>query len=186
MAIKLENSHGSLWSRHVWLDGLALMQPATAWSACNERQATQQDSHNPQGRDPGRITRDASDRQNIKEALQNCIDTLATDAHPPGLLNVVAGLHAIDKVNTDEYIKIGREQMNNLNLGGQQASIRHWTRMWHWWLQPRRASSLTESPYMIPNLSTLESYVSNSIDILLSLYPLLQNVHSACVIISWE
>ena len=54
------------------------------------------------------MTSDASDRQKIKEALQNYIDTLATDTHPPGLLNIVTGLHATDN---DESIKIGREQM---------------------------------------------------------------------------
>ena len=31
---------------------------------------------------PGRITRDASGRQMIKEALQNCIDPLTTVTHP--------------------------------------------------------------------------------------------------------
>ena len=60
---------------------------------------------------PGRMKSDASDRQKINEALQNYIDPLATDTHPPGLLNVVTGIHATDNVNADEYIKIGREQM---------------------------------------------------------------------------
>ena len=67
--------------------------------------------------DPGRMTSDASDRQKIKEALQNCIDPLATDNHPPGLMNVVTGLHATDKVNADESIKIGREQMTEFESG---------------------------------------------------------------------
>ena len=66
---------------------------------------------------PGRMTSDASDRQKIKEALQNYIDPLATDTHPPGLLNVVTGLHATDKVNADESIKIGREQMTEFESG---------------------------------------------------------------------
>ena len=60
---------------------------------------------------PGRMTSDAPDRQKIKEALQNYIDPLATDTHAPGLLNVVTCLHATDKVNADESITIGREQM---------------------------------------------------------------------------
>ena len=66
---------------------------------------------------PGRMKSEASDCQNIKEALQNYIDPLATNTHPPGLLNVVTGLHATDKVNADEYIKIGREQMTEFESG---------------------------------------------------------------------
>ena len=66
---------------------------------------------------PGRMTSDASDRQKIKEALQNYIDPLATGTHPPGLLNVVTGLHATDKVNADDSIKIGREQMTAFESG---------------------------------------------------------------------
>ena len=54
-------------------------------------------------RGPDRITSDTSDRLKIKGALQNYMDTLATDTD---LLNVVAGLHVTDKVNADESIKI--------------------------------------------------------------------------------
>ena len=60
---------------------------------------------------PRRITSDASDGQKIKEALQIFSDPLAKDTHPPGILNVVTGLHGTDMFNADEYIKIGREQM---------------------------------------------------------------------------
>ena len=73
----------------------------------------------------GRNTRDASDRQNIKESLQTYIDPLVTDTHPHGILNVVACLHATDEVNAEESIKSGREQMDNLNQNGQHASTRH-------------------------------------------------------------
>ena len=55
-----------------------------------------------------RITGDTPDRVKIKEAFQNYMDSLATDTHPPGLLNVVTGLHATDKGNADESIKIER------------------------------------------------------------------------------
>ena len=65
----------------------------------------------------GRMTSDASDRQKIKEALQNYIDPLATDTDPSGVLNVVTGLHATDKVNANESIKIGREQMTEFESG---------------------------------------------------------------------
>jgi len=60
---------------------------------------------------PGRITSDSSDRQKIHNALQSYINPLATDTHPPGLLNIVTGLHATDKVNVDDSLKIGRQQM---------------------------------------------------------------------------
>ena len=56
-----------------------------------------------------------SDRQKIKEVLQNCIYPLATDTQPPWLPNVVTGPHAT--VNADEYINIGREQMSELESG---------------------------------------------------------------------
>ncbi len=39
---------------------------------------------------------------------------LATDTHPPGLLNFVTGLHATDKVNADESIKIEREHYGRI------------------------------------------------------------------------
>ena len=55
-----------------------------------------------------RITGGTPDRVKIKEAFQNYVDSLATDTHPPGLLNVVTGLHATDKGNADESIKIER------------------------------------------------------------------------------
>ena len=55
-----------------------------------------------------RITSETPDPLKIKEAFQNYMDSLATDTHPPGLLNVVAGLHATDEGNEDESIKIER------------------------------------------------------------------------------
>ena len=54
--------------------------------------------------------RHISDRQKIKEALQNCIDPIGTDTHPPGLLNVVSGLHVTGNVNADASIKAGSGQ----------------------------------------------------------------------------
>ena len=39
---------------------------------------------------------------------------IATDTHPPGLLNVVTGLHATDKVNAGESIKIEREHYGRI------------------------------------------------------------------------
>ena len=43
--------------------------------------------------------------------------TLATDTHPPGLLNVVTDLHATDKVNANESIKIEREHYGRIESG---------------------------------------------------------------------
>ena len=85
---------------------------------------------------PGRMTSDASDRQKIK-ALQNFIDPLATGTHPPGLLNVVAGLHATDKVNADESIKIGREQMTEFKSG--------WPTIFNKTLQTRNVTMMTSA-----------------------------------------
>lgn len=66
---------------------------------------------------PGRIASDSSDRQKIQNALASYIDPLATDTHPPGLLNIVTGLHATEKVNVDESLKIGRQQMIEFESG---------------------------------------------------------------------
>ena len=44
--------------------------------------------------------------------------------------------------------RLDNNRLHNLNLDGQQASTRNWPRMWYWWLQPRIASSCTESQYM--------------------------------------
>ena len=59
----------------------------------------------------GRLASDSSDRQKIQNALQSYIDPLAADTHPPGLLNIVTGLHTTDKVNVDESVEIGRQQL---------------------------------------------------------------------------
>ena len=45
---------------------------------------------------------DSTDRENIQNALQCYIDTLATVTHPPGLVNVVTGLHETGKANVDK------------------------------------------------------------------------------------
>ena len=65
----------------------------------------------------GRLASDSSDRQKIQNALQSYIDPLATDTHPPGLLNIVTGLHTTDKVNVDESVEIGRQQLVEFESG---------------------------------------------------------------------
>ena len=165
MATKLDDSRGSLWSRQLWLYGLwacIYMQPSVGWSACDERQAKQQDNHNSQWSGPSdRITSDTSDRLNIKGAHQHCIDPLTTDTD--------LSIECRYRSSCDRLTQCGwiyqdwtRTLWQNVNLDGQQASTRTW--MWHWWFQPRKASSQC----MIPNWSTHESYVSNSIEILIS------------------
>ena len=60
------------------------------------------------------ITSNTSDRLKIKEALPNYMDPLATDTCPRGLLNVVTGLRATDKVKADESIKIERQHYDRI------------------------------------------------------------------------
>ncbi len=62
-------------------------------------------------RAPDRIISVNTDRLKIKEALQNCMDPLATDTD---LLNAVTGLHTTDKLNADESIKIEREHYGRI------------------------------------------------------------------------
>ena len=63
-----------------------------------------------------------SDRQKIKDVLQNYIDPLATDTQPPWLLNVVTGPHARSMPMNISILDENRCQ--NLNLDGQPASTR--------------------------------------------------------------
>ena len=64
-----------------------------------------------------RLAGDSWDRQKIQNALQSYIDPLATYTHPPGLLNIVTGLHTTDKVNVDESVEIGRQQLVEFESG---------------------------------------------------------------------
>ena len=60
---------------------------------------------------PGRIASDSSDRKKIQQTLQNYIDPLDTDTHPSGIFNIISGLHTDDKINDDEALEIGKQQM---------------------------------------------------------------------------
>ena len=79
MTIKL----GSFRSRQLWLDGLwACIQAASCgWSVCDERQATQHDNHNSQGRGPGRIIRDTPGQQGADEDKLTAKTTTFVAAH---------------------------------------------------------------------------------------------------------
>ena len=59
------------------------------------------------------ITSDASDRQSLRNALNNCIDPLKPSSHPAELVNVVTGHVAPDKVNVERALEIGTEQMRD-------------------------------------------------------------------------
>ena len=118
---------------------------------------------------PGRITSDASYRQKIKEALQNYIDPLATDTHPPWLLNVVKGLHATDKVNADESIKIGREQMTEFESGWPTSFNKILTKNVTMMTSAKKSIKLDGKPvYDTELIYTRELFVFNSIETLIT------------------
>ena len=99
----------------------------------------------------GRIASDAS-----------YIDPFAKDSHPPAVLNIVTCLHATDKVNVDESLKIGRELMAEFDSGWPTSFNKTITKKVTMMASTKRASSWMESLCTIPNWSTPESYVSNS------------------------
>lgn len=66
---------------------------------------------------PARIIADSSDREKIHDALQAYIDPLAPEAHPAGLVNVVTGSHTAEKVNVDQSVSIGKNQMAEFESG---------------------------------------------------------------------
>ena len=166
MAIKLDDSQGSLWSRHVWLDGLwSCIHAASCGVICLVwKKSKTTDIHNSQGRGPWQDYRRRIRSSKFKERSSSKLHhPLATDTHPPGLLDVVTGLHATDKVNADESIKMGLEQMAEFEFGW--ATIFNMTLTKNAALMTSAKKSIKmdrKSVYMIQNWSTLESYVSNS------------------------
>jgi len=60
---------------------------------------------------PARKKSDAVDRENIRAKLETCIDPLDTDDHPSGIVNIISGRIGPDKVNVDEAVAVGRNQM---------------------------------------------------------------------------
>ena len=110
----------------------------------------------------GRLASDSSDRQKIQNALQSYIDPLATDTHPPGLLNIVTGLHTTDKVNVDWSVEIGRQQLVEFESGWTKSFNKTLSKKVITMASIKRTSSWMVSKCMIQNWSTPVSYVSNS------------------------
>ncbi len=100
------------------------------------------------------------------------MEPLATDTHPPGLLNVITGLHSTDKVNADESIKIEREHYGRILIWmankrkqdtEQECGIDDFNQEKH-----QAGRKFKKKAIMIPNWSKHESYVSNNIEIMIS------------------
>lgn len=58
-----------------------------------------------------RIKSDGEDRQKISTKLNSCIPPLTPSEHPSGLVNVVSGKLAPEKVNVDKAYSIGCQQL---------------------------------------------------------------------------
>ena len=58
---------------------------------------------------PVRIASDAKDRGNIQQKLEMSIDNLNSDNHPDGIVNIVTGRIALDAVNVDNSVGMGKE-----------------------------------------------------------------------------
>ena len=55
----------------------------------------------------GRIDSDKLDRNSIRRKLQECIDTMSPNDHPPEMVNIVLGKIAQEKVNVDRAVELG-------------------------------------------------------------------------------
>ena len=55
----------------------------------------------------GRISGDKADRESIRRKLQECIDPMNPDGHPPEVVNIAIGKVAQDNVNVDKAVEIG-------------------------------------------------------------------------------
>lgn len=64
-----------------------------------------------------RIQSDASDRLNIRQMLDNCVDPLNPEEHPDGILNIVSGRIGPDSVNVDNAVNTGKKQMVEYESG---------------------------------------------------------------------
>ena len=84
-------------------------------SFINPDENEKQDQHKEEMK--GRIASDKSDRESIAKKLQNCIDPLNPDDHPPELVNIVLGKIAQDTVNVDKAVEIGSTQMKDFEHG---------------------------------------------------------------------
>ena len=74
-----------------------------------------QDTHKEESK--GRIDSDKLDRDSIRRKLQECIDPLSPNDHPPEIVNIVLGKIAQETVNVDRAVEIGSSQMNEFEQG---------------------------------------------------------------------
>ncbi len=59
----------------------------------------------------GRKESDGTDRKKIRNMLETCADPLKPTDHPSGVMNIVSGQIGTDKVNVDDAVEIGMQQM---------------------------------------------------------------------------
>ena len=74
-----------------------------------------QDKHKEESK--GRIDSDMLDRDSIRRKLQECIDPMSPDHHPPELVNIVLGKVAQETVNAHRAVEIGSNQMKEFEQG---------------------------------------------------------------------
>ena len=65
----------------------------------------------------GRINSDKADRESIRKKLQECIDPLNPEIHPPEIVNIAIGKIAQDTVNVDKAVELGAKQMKDFENG---------------------------------------------------------------------
>ena len=58
-----------------------------------------------------RIESDASDRLNIRQKLDKCVDPMHPEEHPEGIFNICSGRIGPNSVNVDNAVNIGKKQM---------------------------------------------------------------------------
>ena len=55
----------------------------------------------------GRISTDKADRESIRRRLQEFIDPMNPDGHPPEVVNIAIGKITKDTVNVDQAVELG-------------------------------------------------------------------------------
>ena len=74
-----------------------------------------QDKHKEESK--GRIESDKLDRNSIRRKLQECIDPMSPNDHPPEMVNIVLGKIAQETVNVDRAVELGSNQMKEFEQG---------------------------------------------------------------------
>ena len=65
----------------------------------------------------GRIAADKADRESVRRKLQQCINPMNPEDHPPELVNIAIGKIAQDNVNVDQAVTLGTKQMVEFENG---------------------------------------------------------------------